>query len=342
MNWMVSMNRNQILAICEVFQLGTVLNDAIPVSGGLIHRMWRVDTSHGSFAVKELDAEIMKRPGIKESYIKSEEIAAALKSENIPAETALINHRTPLYKIDGSIVMVFPWVEGKTLTSAQVTTEHASQIGKIVAAIHLANITTLNLPIPEIHFVSEERWHSLVDEALNNKVLWAAEADKNLPNWIAWTNLYKKAKKRLNQNLIISHRDMDPKNVIWRDSISPVLIDWEGAGLINPTEEVINVALEWAGMTEIQFRKDIFSAVIEGYCSSGACLVKSEIHDALYGLIGGVLNWLEFNMFRSLDSSKYDIDIQKLGIEETETTFKKLHFLHENIDYFIELLQKVI
>ena len=334
------MNRNQTLAICEVFQLGKVLNEAIPVSGGLIHRMWKVDTSHGSFAIKELDAEIMKRPGIQESYIKSEEIAAALKSKNIPAETALINHGTPLYEIDGSIVMVFPWVEGKTLTISQVTTEHAKQIGKVVAAIHAANITKLSLPIPEIHFVSAERWHSLVDEALSNKVVWAAEAERNLPNWIAWTNIYKKAKQRLNQNLIISHRDMDPKNVIWRDPISPVLIDWEGAGLINPTEEVINVALEWAGMTEILFRKNIFSAVIEGYCNSGGWLVESEIHDALYGLIGGVLNWLEFNMFRSLDSSKYNIDIQRLGVEETEMTFKKLHFLHENIDYFIELLRR--
>jgi thiamine kinase-like enzyme len=61
--------------------------------------------------------------------------------------------------------------------------------------------------------------------------------------------------------------------VIWRDSTSPVLIDWEGAGLINPTEEVINVAMEWAGMTEILFRKNIFSAVIESYRNNGGYIV---------------------------------------------------------------------
>jgi len=334
------MNKNQIARICDTFHLGTALDGATPVSGGLIHRMWKINTRSGAFAIKELDAAIMKRPGIYSSYTQSEEIAAALKNKKIPAETALINNKTTLYEIDGSVVMVFPWVEGKILTLDQVTTGHANQIGKIVAAIHSANITTFDLPIPEIHFITADRWHSLVDEAFNTKVVWAEEANVNLPNWIAWTDIYKKAKEQLNQNLIISHRDMDPKNVIWRDPISPVLIDWEGAGLINPTEEVINVALEWAGMTEILFRKNIFSAVIEGYCNSGGCLVESEIHNALYGLIGGVLNWLEFNMFRSLESSKYNVDTRRVGIEETEMTFKKLNFLHENIDHFIELLRR--
>jgi thiamine kinase-like enzyme len=334
------MNRNQILKICDVFHLGTPLSDAIRVSGGLIHRIWKINTSNGSFAVKELDAAIMKRSGSHESYRKSEEIAALLKTKKIPLQTALINNNTPLYETDGSIIMVFPWVEGKTLMLNQVTTQHANQIGMIVAAIHAATITTLDFPLAQAQLISAERWHSLVDEALNNKLAWAVQAHKNLPNLIAWSNLYRQAKQRLNQHVVMSHRDLDPKNVIWIDANHPILIDWEGIGLINPTEEIIYVAIEWAGITEKLFRKNIFLAVIESYCANGGHLVESEIQDALYGLMGGYLNWLEFNMFRSLDSSKYDSDTQKLGIEETEMTFKKLHFLSENIDHFIGLLHR--
>ncbi|OGT37557.1 MAG: hypothetical protein A3F11_02765 [Gammaproteobacteria bacterium RIFCSPHIGHO2_12_FULL_37_14] len=75
------------------------------------------------------------------------------------------------------------------------------------------------------------------------------------------------------------------KNVIWHDANSPILIDWEGAGLINPTEEIINVAMEWAGMTEILFRKNIFLSVIGGYCNAKGCMVEGEIQDAFYGLL---------------------------------------------------------
>ena len=98
--------------------------------------------------------------------------------------------------------------------------------------------------------------------------------------------------------------------------------------------------MEWAGMTEVLFRDNIFSAVIEGYCKAGGSINESEMHDAFYGLIGGCQGWLEFNMCRSLPSSGYDIDTQILGIKETELTLKKLHFLFKNIERFIALLKK--
>ncbi|MBA2711586.1 MAG: aminoglycoside phosphotransferase family protein [Tatlockia sp.] len=331
------MKKNQILKICEAFDLGIVLNDPIPVIGGLIHRMWRINTNRGSFAIKELDAAIMQRPNIYEICIQSEKIAASLRSKQIPAVTALINNNTPLYETDGIVVMVFPWLEGKTLAHHQVTPAHAKKIGAIVAAIHAANIKTFDLPTPETYTVSAERWHDLVDKAFNDKLAWATVASTNLPRLIVWSDTFKKAKQRLNNHLIISHTDMDPKNVLWTDDTSPVLIDWEGAGLANPTAEIINVAIGWSGETELEFRENIFSAVIEGYRNSGGRLIKSDRGDAFHVLIGGYLAWLEFNMCRSLKSSKYNVNAQNVGIEETQLTLRKLNFLEENIDRFIKL-----
>lgn len=334
------MDKNQVVAICNAFHLGTVVNGAVPVSGGLIHRMWRIDTSHGSYAIKELDAAIMKRPRIHESYVQSEEIAAALKRQHIPAETALFHEKTPLYETGGAIVMVYPWIEGRTLTLNEVTFEHANLIGQLVATIHAATIPSLDLPVPEIHSISPARWQVLIDEARSKQLSWAFDANKDLANFIAWSHLYRKAKQQLNKKLVISHRDMDAKNVIWRDERSPVLIDWEGAGLINPTEEIINVAMEWAGMTETLFRKDIFIAVINGYRTKQGGIVTAEVEAAFHGLIGGCLNWLEFNMFRSIGSSEFNSEAQRLGMIETEMTLKKLSFLSQNIDNFMAWLPR--
>ncbi|HEH5924806.1 TPA: phosphotransferase [Legionella pneumophila] len=331
------MNKNQISKICETFNLGIALHDPVPVSGGLIHRMWRIDTNHGSFAIKELDPAIMQRSGIHNIYIQSEKIAATLKKEGIPVATAITKNNTPLYETDGITVMVYPWVEGKTLTLDQVTTKHANKIGTVVAAIHAANIKLFDLPIPEVHSISVEHWHNLVEKALNNKLAWADVANTNLPDLIIWSDLYQKAQQRLNKHLIISHTDMDPKNVIWHDEVSPVLIDWEGAGLANPTAEIMNVAIGWSGETELLFRENIFSAIIEGYCNAGGYIIKDDMPDAFYRLIGGYLAWLEFNMTRSLDSSEYKVDVQNRGIRETLITIKKLNFLSRNIDTFISL-----
>lgn len=44
--------------------LGKIIADVEGVSGGLMHRMYKVTTSQGIYAVKHLNAEIMKRPDI--------------------------------------------------------------------------------------------------------------------------------------------------------------------------------------------------------------------------------------------------------------------------------------
>lgn len=138
------------------------------------------------------------------------------------------------------------WIQGNTLALSQITTEHAKQIGKIVAAIHKANIKLPDLQKLEVHSISEERWHSLVHEGLNHQLPWATTAKINLPTLIVWTQAYQKSKQQLNKNLMISHKDMDPKNVLWCNDTSPVLIDWEGAGFVNPTEK--SSMLLWNGL----------------------------------------------------------------------------------------------
>lgn len=55
--------------------LGEVIGDITPVSGGLMHKMYRVDTTTGTYAVKCLNPEIMKRPGVMDNYARADNIA---------------------------------------------------------------------------------------------------------------------------------------------------------------------------------------------------------------------------------------------------------------------------
>ncbi|WP_448916631.1 phosphotransferase [Eubacterium ramulus] len=49
---------------------------------------------------------------------------------------------------------------------------------------------------------------------------------------------------KLKCNQVISHRDLDPKNIMWKNDV-PYIIDWEVAGYINPYEELIQVLNYW-------------------------------------------------------------------------------------------------
>ena len=48
--------------LLQILSLGEMQGEPIEVKGGLLHKMYRVTTSKGVYAVKVLNCEIMKRP----------------------------------------------------------------------------------------------------------------------------------------------------------------------------------------------------------------------------------------------------------------------------------------
>ena len=58
--------------------LGKIVGEIQPVTGGLMHRMYHVDTEQGTFAIKALNMQIMNRPGAKENYARAEKLEQIL------------------------------------------------------------------------------------------------------------------------------------------------------------------------------------------------------------------------------------------------------------------------
>ncbi len=68
----------------------------------------------------------------------------------------------------------------------------------------------------------------------------------------------------LAKNMVISHRDMEPKNVIW-DGMNPSVIDWEASGYVNPYQELLEVVNYWADDGKGSLYKEYFDTIIEAY-----------------------------------------------------------------------------
>lgn len=170
----------------------------------------------------------------------------------------------------------------------------------------------------------------LTFHAASQNLEWAYIARSMLPRLLTWSRLYEVAGQQLGRHQVVSHRDLDQKNVLWRDDQTPYVIDWEAAGLINPTLELVGAALSWSGLVVGDVRKESFDAVIEAYRQAGG-----EIHDksevALHGLMGTWLGWLLFNMRRSLGESVEREEERDLGVRETSMTLKLLRTFDDHL-----------
>ena len=101
---MISVKLNCLI---EYLNLGTVVKEIAQVTGGLLHKMYRVTTSKGEYAIKVLNSEIMKRPVALRNTIDAEKIAAAFR-EIVPVVASMEVQGKLIYELDGSYYMVFP------------------------------------------------------------------------------------------------------------------------------------------------------------------------------------------------------------------------------------------
>ena len=325
------MNRAQAARLCALCDLGQPLTEPQGVAGGLLHRMWRLTTTRGSFAVKQLNPAIMRKSDIQQEYRVSESIAQAMAEHGIPAIAALHSANGLLQEIDDQFLLVYPWIDGETLSSASVEPGRAAQMGAILAHMH-----ALSLDLPEVaslewkHFHSDD-WDILTFQASELGLPWAHTVRAALPMLLQWTQRYQDAGEKLMQRLVVSHRDLDQKNVIWQTSTDPKIIDWEAAGLINPTMELAGVALIWSGLATGAPRKDIFITLIDAYIQAGGTIQDTGL-DALHGLLGTWLGWLLFNMRRSLGESIASEDERQSGMRETVNTLSILRLLAKHTE----------
>ena len=58
--------------ICNALSLGALSVPPMSLSGGYTHRMFRVETEKGTYAVKLLNPEIMQRPDAQDNYRTAE------------------------------------------------------------------------------------------------------------------------------------------------------------------------------------------------------------------------------------------------------------------------------
>ena len=332
----LSVNNNHIKAICHHFNLGAPIQVPTRVHGGLLHIMWRLDTDKGSYAVKQLSKDInLKNEQVIKNYELSEKIASRFVVQGIPGICAIAQSGKYLFMIDGTGFLIYPWVDAKALDQHAVSEHHAVKIAVILATMHCLDLDEPEITQPEFYTHTTKNILDLFDKAENFGCPFVVDLRKNQKNILAANESYQKAIPILKTQIIVSHGDLDQKNVLWDIDNNPILIDWESACKINPTYDIINTAFYWSGITS-DFDKNLFFKMIGAYQKAGGTINKDHIVAACYGAFSWI-GCLVYNIDRSCVSG--NSEHKAMGIEQVNQTLATILRLQNIMPEVIKIIE---
>jgi len=306
--------RDKIKAFCKAFGLGTVNSEIRPVSGGLLHTMYRVETETGMYAVKVLNPEIMQRPEALQNMVNSEKIAQALEGL-VPVVAAKKLNGAHVVEYGGSWCMVFEWLEGTSVFAPEITTKHCAKIGELLGIIHAADMKIEGME-PETEVRDVFAWEKLCGTAK----ISALEAF--LPELSALDAEVVRALRSLSFRKVISHRDLDPKNVMWQGD-NPYIIDWEAAGYVNPYQELAEALNYWITDADGNYNFEKFAALMQAYTTQ-VDIRGVDWETVLLCSFDGILGWLEYNMRRAAGVLGNDDADRAEGRKQTGCTIAEI------------------
>jgi len=308
--------------LCSMLNLGEMRSDPKALSGGLLHRMFAVETTQGKYAVKALNPQIMARPKALQNTIHSERIANAAARSDIPALPAKQFYGESIQRVDDQYYLVFDWVEGRSLTHDDVHPSHCETIGGILADIHMTDFSMLEVERDLQDETTLADWHFYLQQGKESGSVWVDLMAETIDQLYDWNARAGKAARELASHTVICHGDLDSKNVMWRGD-QPILIDWEAAGYVNPMQNLAETAMHWSQDEDGTLDKDRFIAFLRGYRNRSGT-IQADWSTVLDQGPAGMLGWLEYNLKRSLWIECTDEAEQRLGTNEVITALNAL------------------
>ena len=311
-----------IKEFCNKYNLGEVLN-ITKISGGLMHKMFKVETDKDIYCIKVLNPEVMSRSDAYNNFIISESISNLANNNEIPVSNALSINGNYLTKLDNTYYMVFNYIEGKTLKDDEININHCKKIGKILASIHNLDYKEIELKPNIVKYNKLYDWKSYINNPNFNKMSYK---DLYLDNYKKYNSILKRSNKRfntINNYQTICHRDMDSKNVMWNND-NPIIIDWECASIDNPYIELLEDSLSWSGFLSNDFNEEKFMVVFKEY-SEYRSIDNIDWYDVICGNLVGRFNWLKYNLERSLGIISKDKEEIKLASNEVIKTIDEIN-----------------
>lgn len=274
------------------------------VTGGLSNDLFRLETTHGHFALKIMGANAEARDfqaNVERAYV----IERAAAAQGVPCPRPVERpDGTCMVRVSGRWVRVHAWVMGEP----PVPEHNALEAGALLAAIHGAA-----KPVPKA--LKDEPWDATrwshlagqtgIPRPIADRLRHAASLLAELEAETAGSHVV---------DHLPSHGDLDPKNTLVVQG-TLMAVDWDAAGLRPAAREAVSVALDWSTTAEG------FRGVLRSYMNGGGGDVPAE-NWVFGGWVSALCGWLVFNASERMAS--------ELGQQEVLSTLDRLDvFAHQ-------------
>ena len=302
----------------SVLGLGKRVSEPERIFGGFMHKMYRLATVSGTYAVKMLDPAVMTRPDAAENYARAERLEDDLADNGIPVARALRFSGRKMHEVGGQYFYVFDWVNGSALGWSKITADHCAAAGALLGRIHVIEKVDRMPVTDEVN----TDWDAYIERARRCSPRVAAALAKNRGILYSAAAEYNDAMRRLPHIVTICDGDMDNKNVLWIGD-DPVIIDLEALDYGSPYAEAWQLALSWAGgvLCDIDMAK--LHAFLDAYSRNGGFDIDVA---SVYGMGFSWLWWLDYNVRRALGDEGGDDESIALGESESIATVDRIAY----------------
>lgn len=304
---------------CLDYRLGALAALPKPVIGGLMHRMERLDTDRGSYAVKRLNPSVMRREDARANYAQAERLEARLEQAGAPILPAMTFGGRKLLDTQGESVYVFTWFDGAAVAPDRVTVAQAEKIGAALAGVHRIDWRENRGEASRVYI----EWDDYLEK------LDSAHSELFSPLLAVRERLYRRQARAWAAQgaryMAICHNDMDCKNVLWKGQAFRI-IDLECLSMDDPERELVETALYWSGFDRCQLNETLLRRFLSAYRKAGGCL-PADWQAAVYRNTGR-LEWLEFCLKRALgvNAAQEPEHEMRIGREQALLTLRQIEY----------------
>ena len=255
------------------FELGQPVREPAPISGGLSNELWRLDTDHGTFAIKRMVVNA-NLPTFVENIEAAFRIEQRAWAAGVPMPEPIVEPSSghALARVDNALFRVHRWVDGTTGAGSPV------EAAELLARIHAAG---------------QPRWTRMPDQG------WAV--DRWGPDLARLAHRVESGPDRV--LVVESHGDLDRKNTLRRADGVLIALDWDAAAPVAAVHEAVGVALDWSDA-----EPSLFAESIEAYVRSGVVVPAQPWVFA--GWVAAQGGWLDFNATHRTDSTLHSTEVQ--------------------------------
>ena len=320
----------EINELCKLNNLGEVLSIE-PITGGLMHVMYKVETTNGCYAIKKLNNKIMDTQDKIDDYNESERVANFVNNHGIKVSCALKTSNGYISNINDNKYVIYKYLNGKVLDD-DITIDHCRKIGNLIARLHQLDYHELGYEEKLFKFTRQISFEELViDPRMDNMIY----KDKLLNRYKDYQEIYNKANESYNNittYLTLCHNDIFQPNVLWENS-EPILIDFETSKMGSPLRELACTAIHFSGFDSNKFDEEKYKAVIEEY-SKKININTDDYESIVYSELIWKIGWLRHCVQRSLG-------IKAINEQEIINDTKEVSKMIDQIDRYITLIPKL-